>query len=234
MRTYYERDGHTILHGDCADLDIPPYELFLTDPPYGQAFESGKALGRWGAIIGDKDAPGVVERLGVALKSLRRNRHVYIFKGRLDLSGLPLAAPVELVWDKQIIGMGDLTQPFGPQHETIVFATYETSAANRDKGYGGLAARMRKGSVLRSTRPNSRGVKNHPTEKPTDILRQMIESSSVMGDRVVDPFAGSGSTGVAAALSSRLSTMVEADERYCETAAKRLDAVLEWLGGCPC
>jgi DNA modification methylase len=219
---YYERNGITLYHADCLSVRVD-CDLIVTDPPYGQKFKSGKS-DRWGAIVGDDNAVETQERLRVALKGLRRNRHVYIFRGRLDLADLPLAGATELIWDKEMIGMGDLSAPWGPQHEVIVFATYEPSQASRAKGYGNLSARLRKGSVLRSLRANGRAVKYHPTEKPVDILRQLIESSSVFGETVYDPFAGSGSTLIAAALECRKAVGCEIDERYCEIAAKRFDA----------
>lgn len=224
MTPYYQKGDVTLFHGDCREVQ-PECDLIVTDPPYGQEFVSGRSNARWGMLFGDDDAETVEVCLMHALKGLRRGRHVYIFSGRLDLSALPLCGVAELIWDKAVIGMGNLSSPWGPQHEKIVFATYETSKANRDKGYGNLSARLRKGSVLRSLRPHSGGVKHHPTEKPTDILRQLIESSSVMGETVYDPFAGSGSTLIAALLEGRKAIGCEIDERYCETAAKRLEAL---------
>lgn len=221
MKPYYDRNGITLYLGDCAELEIP-CDLIVTDPPYGQKFKSGKS-DLWGPIRGDDDIAGTMERLAVALKGLRRGRHVYIFGGELPLSDLPLCGFTEIVWDKEMVGMGDLSQPWGPQHELIAFANYEISKANREKGYGRLAARLRKGSVVRSLRPNSGAVKHHPTEKPVDVLRQLIESSSVMGETVYDPFAGSGSTMIAAALEGRVAIGCEIEERYCETAARRFE-----------
>lgn len=226
MKPYFQSDAATIYLGDCADIQ-PECDLLVTDPPYGQEFVSNRAGGQWGMLIGDDDKESVESRLLTSLKGLRRGRHVYIFSGRLDLSALPICGVTELIWDKSIIGMGDLTSPWGPQHEKIVFATYEISKANREKGMGNLSARLRKGSILRSLRPHSGRVKNHPTEKPTDILRQLIESSSVMGETVYDPFAGSGSTLVAAILEGRKAIGCEIDERYCETAARRIEAAVK-------
>jgi hypothetical protein len=223
VQPYFQSEGVTLYNADCAEIQ-PQCDLLVTDPPYGQEFVSGRAGGKWGGLFGDDDKDGVQERLAHALKGLRRNRHVYIFKGGLDLSALPLCGFAEIIWDKQVIGMGDLSAPWGPQHETIAFATYQISKANREGGCGNLSARLRKGSVIRSIRPHSGRVKHHPTEKPVDILRQLIESSSVMGETVYDPFAGSGSTLVAAYLEGREAVGCEIDERYCETAARRIEA----------
>lgn len=230
MKIYYQREDVVLYQGDCGDLKAE-YDLLVTDPPYGQEFVSGRSGGRFGMLFGDDDAPGVEDRLASVLKGLKRGRHVYIFSGRLDLSKLPLCGTTELIWDKQVIGMGDLTSPWGPQHEKILFATYELSKANREKGAGSLSARLRKGSVLRSTRSISRGIKYHPTEKPIDVLRQLIESSSIIGETVLYPFSGSGSTLVAALVEGRKAIGVEIDERYCEAAAHRLEAHFAAISG---
>jgi site-specific DNA-methyltransferase (adenine-specific) len=92
----------------------------------------------------------------------------------------------------------------------------------------GLAARLRQGSILSFQRPNSRAAKRHPTEKPVGLLRRLIESSSLIGETVFDPFLGSGSTLVAAIAEDRMGVGIEIDERYAETAAKRVDTALDF------
>lgn len=214
----------TLYLGDCLEV-LPTIErssvdLLLTDPPYGVNFKSGR--GDHARIANDHVGFDVTPYLEAALKTLKRGRHVYVF-GPLEISSLPLCSPAELVWDKMHIGMGDLTLPWAPQHERITFAVYEISKANREKGYGALAARLRKGSILRSLRPNSARASLHPTEKPTDILAQMIESSSVIGETVLDAFMGSGSTIAAALLEGRKAVGIELDPRYFDIACRRAE-----------
>ena len=165
-----------------------------------------------------------MEGLGLASPPRNRWHHIYAL-GRYALPSLPVSEPVELIWDKGQFSSGDLTSPWGKQHEYIQFFVYNISKANREAGAGRLAARMRKGSVLRYPRKNSVAVNLHPTEKPVNLLRELIESSSCLGDTVLDPFVGSGSTLEAAVREDRRAVGIEIEERYCEIAAKRLDAL---------
>jgi DNA modification methylase len=228
LKPYFQSEALTLYHADCVALDVE-YDLLVTDPPYGQQFESG-FTDMWGAITGDDDVDGIHARLAHVLRGLKRWRHAYIFGDRLDLAKLPrMGSATDLIWDKGMIGPGDLSLPWGPQHERITFGVHVPDRANREKGRGALSARLRKGSVLRSLRPNSGAVKHHPTEKPIDILRQMIESSSLFGEVIYDPFAGSCSTLIAAALEGRKAIGCEIEERYCENAVRRFESELRGL-----
>lgn len=228
MTPYYEADGITIYHGDCREVLplLEPADLLVTDPPYGVNFRSNRRGERFGLIAEDDDPSGMASLVAEIIRShLKRYRHAYVF-GPLDLS--PLVAegvvqkPVELIWDKAVLGMGNLTIPWASQHEAIQFMVAVKSRANVGKGEGRLAARMRRGSILRHQRAHAAGVGHHPTEKPVPLLRELIESSSVLGETVLDPFAGSGSTLVAAKREDRRAIGIEIEERYCEIAVQRL------------
>lgn len=219
---YYQDDYVTLYHGDCREVlpEVPAtMDLLLTDPPYGVAFKSG--WGQHSAIANDDGTADLMGMLLLAVTKLRRSRHAYIF-GDWDFAGTNLTAHTQLIWDKGIVGMGDLSMPWGPSHEPITFAVHQTSKANRERGSGRLSARMRQGSVLRVDRTNGASTNRHPTEKPVPLLRQLIESSSCFGDTILDPFVGVGSTLVAAVLEGRKSVGIELEEKYCEIAANRL------------
>lgn len=222
---FYQNELVSLHCGHCADVieALEPYDLLLTDPPYGQDYQSNRRKAAFAVIANDKpaDMAGVLEDLGQALKKLRRGRHAYIF-GRPDVSALPVCGITEIIWDKNQIGMGDLTLPWASAFEPITFCVYELSAANRKKGFGNLAARMRRGNILKVQRIQGGAVTRHPTEKPVLLLRQLIESSSVIGEMVFDPFAGVGSTLVAAYLEGRRAIGVEIEEKYCKIAKERM------------
>jgi DNA modification methylase len=224
----YQSDKATLYHADALDalVEIPRKSvgLLATDPPYGVKWQSG--LGKnFDILTGDDGSLDVPAILGVYVRhALMEARHVYVFGYSPDRLATPLClgGTATLIWDKGQVGPGDLSAPWGPQHEVITFGGYYQSKANRSKGYGQLSARLRSGSVIRVTRKNSREVNRHPTEKPVGLMRILIESSSHIGDTVLDPFAGSGSTLVAAVLSGRKAVGVEIDRQYIDVAIERL------------
>lgn len=226
MTPYYERDGFTIYHGDCLDVlpTLEPFsvDLIVTDPPYGVRWngvnrsESSTLL----PITGDDGTFDVPAALRLALRTLGRNRHAYVF-GRFDLAGLPIGGTCELIWDKGT-HVATAIEPWSYQHEYITFTSHVDLPSSRKEGRGNGIARIRRGTVLRYPNTRGMGARRHPTEKPVALLRELIESSSKAGDVVLDPFVGVGSTLIAAAIEGRKAIGIEIEERYCEIAAKRL------------
>jgi DNA modification methylase len=230
-RIAYESDLVTLWEGDCAeaviaDLSRDSVDLIATDPPYGVKWQSGnrRVMPQFDLIAGDDGTLDVPAVLGLATRALRPCRHVYVFGYSPEiLSGpMSLGGTADLVWDKGQPGMGNLEQSWAPSHERLTFGMHVKSAGEKARGYGNLAARMRRGSVIRVNRPSGRGVKRHPTEKPVLLMRQLIESSSLLGDVVFDPFAGCGSTLVAAVLTGRRALGIELDPGYVLTAIDRI------------
>lgn len=223
---YYQDSNVTLYYGDCFEvlptLGRESVHLLVADPPYGQDFQSNRRQQRLEKIEGDDGTLDVAGALALACRVLRRGRHAYVFGPPEALVGCPLCASTPIVWDKMVNGTGDLSLPYSLSHEPITFCVYEPSQANRRKGYGALAARMRQGSVIRCQRLQGAATGRHPNEKPVRLLRQLIESSSVMDEVILDPFAGSGSTLEAAVLEGRRAIGVEIDEAYCEMTAERL------------
>lgn len=208
------------------------YGLLATDPPYGANWRSNyaKNFERLAGDDGAVDWPAILAEWvgpeGTRTQGMADKRHVYVFGYRPEqLAGpLRLSATAGLIWDKANTSMGNLSLPWGPGHEVITFGAHYKRRSGRAAGGGQLTARLRQGSVLRVLRPNADAVTRHPTEKPWQLMAQLIESSTVRGDLVVDPCAGSGSTGVAAVLEGRRCFLVEIDRAYAELAVRRVAA----------
>ena len=75
------------------------------------------------------------------------------------------------------------------------------------------------------TPKSERECGGHPTQKPVELMSHFINTLSNPGDRVLDPFMGSGSTGVAAIENNRRFVGIELDSNYFDMAAKRMNLV---------
>lgn len=219
----------TVYWGDCFEIlpAIPRRSVGLLcfDPPYGINYISGnrQVMPGFGKIPGD-DGEFDLELLGkLATSRLMVNRHIYVFGFRPEQipASFCFGGSCEIIWDKGQVGMGNLSLPYGPQHEPISFGVYTPGRSNRAEGYGNLSARMRKGSVLQVPRINASRATKHPTEKPVRLIQHLIESSSVPGDTILDPCVGVGSTIVAATLLGRKSIGIELDREYAREAVRR-------------
>jgi len=230
VEVLYRSERVTLYVGDCRSvlptLGTETVDLVVTDPPYGAEWRSNARKERFDPIHGDRaeEARALLAAVSPDLvRVTRRTRHLYTFG--LPLTHELLTVKADLVWDKDRIGGGDLRQAWGPSHERIYFHVRAADRCNAERESGSLTARLRRGSVIRVRRLSATQIKRHPTEKPLDLMQQLIESSSVRGELVLDPFAGSGSTLVAALLTGRRAIGVELNPKYALIAAERLAAV---------
>lgn len=227
---FWRGESSTVYWADSADI-VPALpdrcvQVLITDPPYGIEWQSNRRTEQFAVLAGDGNAPEDREAirtvLAASLRTLAQHRHIYVFGPTDVLEGLKVSDVVSLIWDKTTMGSGDLTAPWGPSHEAIAFTTNKYSHAGK-AGKPVLPTRLRKSTILSYPRPTGRNVR-HPSEKPVPLLRELLESSSRQGETVLDPFAGSGSTGVAAILTGRKAILVEKDLDYCRMIAGRLAA----------
>lgn len=203
-----------IILGDCLEV-LPTlegaYDLLLTDPPYGMDFKSG-----WNAkerIRNDKVKDMMLlidEALCKAGPLLKDDAHFYIF-GNIDY--IHIMRPIIekyfvlkniLIWDRGVIGMGDL-KTYGDSYDIIYFGVqYKWRDLNG----------VRDRDVLKFNRVAPAAM-IHQTEKPIDLLEYLIKKSTNEGDAVLDPFAGGGSTLMAAKKTNRKCTGIELlEENY--------------------
>jgi hypothetical protein len=212
---YYSDDKVTLYHGDCREIaEWLEADVLVTDPPYGISHRSGYSSRLYGrvadryqtasgdAIASDTDTDArdtVLEAWGP--------RPAVVFGSHR--APFPAGYRTALIWDKgEASGMGDLSIPWKPSWE-MVFVLGD-----------GFAGR-RTGAVLRYFVPPRVSMgRCHPNQKPTSLLTDLLQKCPP--GVVADPFAGSGSTLVAAKALGRRAIGVELDEAYCEIAAKRL------------
>ena len=209
MKPYYQDDAVTLYHGDCREIvpQLGRFDLLLTDPPYGigvdrtMAKQGGTQYGKAAAAKRHYEASGWDDATPPRwlLDMLRDHAEKSIVWGG-NYFELPPARGW-LVWDKM---NGD-----------IAFADCELAWTSLD-----IAVRKREhlwNGMLRAGKEE----RCHPTQKPLALMNWCI---SLAGDvqTILDPFAGSGTTGRAAKDMGRKCVMIERNEKYCEIAARRM------------
>lgn len=203
---YYEGDGVTLYLGDCLEVtEWLTADVLVTDPPYGY-FVDHRAV-RKSPIAGNGDTAARDRVL-----SLWGVRPACMF-GQWK-AARPTRTGQVLIWDKTDglgPGRGDLANAFGVSHEEIYLIGDWRKTGKRQ------------GSVIRTTQ----GImwltetSGHPTPKPVALMERLIDAAPP--GVIADPFAGSGSTLVAARNLGRKAIGVEIEERYAEIIARRLD-----------
>ena len=208
MKPYYEDDLVTLYHGDCREVTAwLEADALVTDPPYGMAYESNRNRDKRNVKVGRPVAQDeTTEARDAVLDMWAWGRPALVF-GKWN-QPRPTHTKARLIWDKRVQGTGDLSIPWGPTDEEIYVIG---SGWTGQRGSNVLSVQM-----LMSA---DRDRPDHPTPKPIPLMERLIMHTVGV---VADPFAGSGSTLIAAKNLGRRAIGVELEERYCELAAKRL------------
>ena len=203
MKPYYQDHSVTIYHGNCRKIlpEIQPVDLVIADPPYGMSFQSNFRIEKHLKIQGDKTLPIDLIEASIA-KALRA---AYVFCRWDNLSEMPKPKSV-LAWVKNNWSMGDLEHEHGRQWEACCFYAMEEHK---------FITRIP--DVIMADRT---GNDLHPTEKPESLINKIIAAN--IGDLILDPFMGSGTTLRCAKDLGRKGIGIEIEEKYCEIAAKRM------------
>jgi len=218
----------------------------ITDPPYGVDYVSTtthninpvavKVNIANDDLTGDALIDFVAAALRLGADAMDPGAPFYVFSPRFG----PFAAAAinagldprhELIWvkDAPVFGRAE----YAYQHEKILAGGKPPPAADHEVityGWlGGAAHRWYGGttetSVFFVPKPSRNEL--HPTQKPVDILTAFAANSTRLGEWIYDPFAGSGSTMIAASVLDRRSVSIEIDPGYADTI---IDRWLAWEG----
>ena len=212
-----------ILQGDCRvvmrDLEPGSVDAVITDPPYGIDFQSRRRTSGKLAKVANDARPYVwwlpdafeVLKDGGALLCFCRWDTQEAFRQAIEWAGFTVRSHV--IWDRDCRGMGDVRTTFAPLHDVIWFASKGRFTFPNGRPV----------SVIKSRRVACQ-AQVHPNEKPVALMERLMEAVTAPGETVLDPFAGSGSTLVAARNLGRKSIGIELMPEYADLAVRRLAA----------
>jgi len=199
----------TLYLGDCLEVLplIDKVDTVITDPPYGMNFQSNFRNEKHLKIANDDSAEVAIQVINWCLQNT--NHSIYAF-GRWDnLYDYP--KPKSLItWVKNNWSMGDLHHEHARQTEVAFFY------AMKDHFF----PKQRPTDVIEYPRTNN---EFHPTEKPIGLMCKFVEWTS---GTILDPFMGSGTTGVAAIQMGRKFIGIEREQKYFDIACKRIEQAI--------
>jgi site-specific DNA-methyltransferase (adenine-specific) len=245
MRPYYEVDNFTLYHGDCIqilkDLKIKPVLVFA-DPPYflsndGYCIQSGEIVsvnkGEWDKLRNNQTINDFnfnwlnsIREIMPAEGTLWISGTFHnIFSIAQQLSELNFRILNSIVWHKTNPPPNFSKRFFTHSSEIIIWARKEPKTPhyfnyelmkklNENK-------QMHDVWRLPAISPWEKKQGKHPTQKPLSILCRIILAASKKGDLILDPFAGSSTTGIAANLLSRKYIGIDTEMQFLDISVKR-------------
>ena len=215
MKPYYETELGKLYHGDCLEimpgLELDSIHLMIADPPYGTDFDffnrpKKQALGKWAPNKNYEEIPYSwnKKKINPRFFELRKimGENQIIFGGQYYTDLLP-PTNCWIIWDKNNTGN---------------FGDFEM-AWTSFKGANRIIKWTWNGAIKQV--PEKRV---HPNQKPEGLILELINKYSIPFECVIDPTLGSGTTAVACERLERKWIGIEIEEKYCEIAAKRIEA----------
>lgn len=253
IQPYYETEMQKLFLEDCFELlkKIRPesIDMIFADPPYflsndGITCQGGKMVsvnkGNW-----DKTA-GFKEKHRFNRKWLHQCKRILKQDGTIWISGTfhniySVGAALEqegfkiinnITWQKTNPPPNLACRCFTHSTETIIWAKKDEKKAKHVFQYE-LMKRRNGGKQMKDvwtgslTKPSEKREGKHPTQKPEYLLENIILASTNQNDIVLDPFCGSGTTGVVAKRYGRRFIGIDNNEEYLRIAKRRIENVRE-------
>jgi len=215
MKPYFECDHGVLYNGDCLKimLKLPIVDLILTDPPYGIGESGFKNHSRgllakstkYKELNWDKKIPE--KKIFELMFKISKNQ--IIFGGNYFIEYLKNSS-CWLVWDKNN-GENDFADC------ELAWTNFKTAVRKYKFTWNGMLQEDMKNKEKRF----------HPTQKPAKLFEKIINDYSKPGITVLDPFAGSGTTGLACINQGRKFILIEKEQYYCDIIVKRLKKRLQ-------
>ena len=239
-----------------ANMQTESFDFIFADPPYflsndGFTVKSGKAVsvnkGDWDKSAGFAEEMNFHEAwISECLRVLKPNGTIAIsgtyhsiYKCGFLLQKLDCRIINDITWFKPNGAPALAGRNFTASHETVLWAskgkkakhTFNYQISKNWEVSNDLI--YRKGKQMRSvwsipsTPKREKTFGAHPTQKPLELLLRLVSMCTNEGDSVLDPFCGSGTTGVASIMLNRSFTGIDLDQSFLDLTAKRIESLRE-------
>ncbi len=194
----------TLYLGDCREIvpTLGPLGSVISDPPYGMEFRSNYRKVKHNHIVADDTEWPLEFAIGLPARY-----STYVFCRWDNVWQWP-AKPRSLIWVKNNWSMGDLEHEHGRQTEMVMFF------AGPEHSF----PKLRPTDFIEAPRT---GNNHHPTEKPVQLMHAICGWAK---GPILDPFMGSGSTGLGALRAGHKFVGIEVDEKHFDIACRRFEA----------
>jgi len=212
--TFIDDNLNTIIEGDCLEVmcDIPDksIDLVLTDPPYGIG-ESGSKNHSRGCLASttkfkELNWDNEIPSKEVFDEMMRVSKHQIIFGGNYFLEYL-YNTSCFIVWDKDN-GKTDFADC------ELAWTSFKTATRKFKWKWQGM---------LQENMGERKEKRIHPTQKPLQLFKWILNNYTEEGQTILDPFAGSGTTAIACHDLKRNFICIEKELEYVAISQKRLD-----------
>jgi DNA modification methylase len=206
--------------GDCLSVlrkvEDKSVDAIIVDPPYGINYRSA-----YGQKIRNDLRPFIwflydayrVAKRGARLVCFTAWKFQEVFRIAIETAGWHIRSQV--IWDKEIHGAGNCKEDFAPRHEVIWYAVKGKYEFKNGRPVSVLTYRYLFGHQ-----------REHPNEKPVELIERIVNAVTSPGERVLDCCMGVGTTGVASVKNNRKFVGIELDPDYFSIARRRISEAL--------
>ena len=244
---YYEQEDFKLLHGDALLLlkKIEPQsiDMIFADPPYflsgdGITCSGGKMVsvnkGKWDEKISIKEKHQFNKKwIRECKKVLKDDGTIWISGTMHNIYSIGMALEEEgfkiinnITWKKLNPPPNISCRAFVHSTETVLWAKKDISKAKHKFNYD-VMKKLNNNKQMKDvwetslTKPSEKKCGKHPTQKPVELLEKIILASTDEGDLILDPFNGSGTTGIVANKLNRKYIGIEQEKEYLDLTIRR-------------
>ena len=247
MKYYYEDEDFKLVQGDSfkilKNIELKSIDMIFADPPYflssgGISCSGGKMVsvdkGDWDKSISIEEKHKFNrEWIRLCYQILKDNGTIWVSGTMHNIYSIGMALEQEgfkiinnITWKKLNPPPNISCRFFVHSTETILWAKKDIKKAKHKFNYS-LMRELNGGKQMKDvwesslTKPSEKKCGKHPTQKPMEILERIILSSTEEGDLILDPFNGSGTTGIVANKLNRKYIGIEKEKEFLDLTIRR-------------